>query len=177
LRSNLLSPLTEKPWITERRFNEFETASLTLCSSFLYPEDASRLLQQATELGISLPILATATFEDPKLLKVCGAHSIVFASPVPPDNSQPARAQFLAAYKTQYGEDAGVLSDTGYDAAMILIKAYANVGKQGPDAIAGYIKSLKQYPGISGAMTFDAAGDVRKPYRLRTVRNNRFDWL
>jgi branched-chain amino acid transport system substrate-binding protein len=101
----------------------------------------------------------------------------VFASPVPPDNSQPERAQFLLAYKKQYGEDAGVLSDTGYDAAMILIKAYTNVGNQGPDAVAGYIKNLRDYPGVSGTMTFDAAGDVKKPYRLRTVRNNRFDWL
>ena len=143
----------------------------------LYPQDAGRLLRQAAELGIVLPVLATATFEDPKLLTAPGANRVVFASPVPPDDMSGARAKFLADYKTRFGAAAGVLSDTGYDSAMILVKAYAAAGDKGPDAIMSYVKQLKDYPGVSGTMTFDNAGDVRKPYKLRTVKDGKFAWL
>jgi branched-chain amino acid transport system substrate-binding protein len=143
----------------------------------LYPEDAARLLRQSAEMGLRLPMLATATFEDPKLLSVPGADRVVFASPVPPDNASPERARFLQDYKAAFGEDAGVLSDTGYDSAMILIKAWAAVGDKGVEAVAQYIRSLRSYPGVSGEMTFDERGDVQKPYRLRTVKGGKFDWL
>ncbi len=143
----------------------------------LYPEDAVRLLSQAAEIGLRLPMLATATFEDPKLLSAPGADRVVFASPVPPDNTNPERAHFLQGYKTAFGEDAGVLSDTGYDAAMILIKAWAAAGPKGADAVAQYIRSLQNYAGVSGEMTFDKQGDVQKPYRLRTVKGGKFVWL
>ena len=94
----------------------------------LYPEDASRMLQQLAEQRIVLPMMATATFEDPKLLASPGAERVVFASPVPPDANNPQRKKFLEDYKSAFGVDAGVLSDTGYDAAMILLKAYAAQG-------------------------------------------------
>lgn len=143
----------------------------------LYPQDAGRLLRQAAELGIAVPILATATFEDPKLLNAPGASRVVYASPVPPDSAHGARAKFLADYKARFHVDAGVLSDTGYDSAMLLIKAYAKAGDRGPEAMMAYVKSLRDYSGVSGTMTFDSAGDVRKPYRLRTVKNGAFAWL
>lgn len=143
----------------------------------LYPEDAQRILQQMTEQGVSLPIMATATFEDPKVGATPGAERVVFASPVPPSETDPARKAFDDAYRQAYGVDPGVLSDTGYDSAMILIKAYAARGGSGPRAIADYIRSLAKYPGISGIMTFDDKGDVAKTYRLRTVRGGKFTWL
>ena len=143
----------------------------------LYPEDAKRFLQHAAEQGLSVPILATATFEDPKVLDAPGTARVVFASPAPPDESDSARADFVNAYKRAVGADPGVLSDTGYDAAMLLIEAVAKVGIQDPGEIMAYIRSLENYPGVSGSMTFDADGDVTKPYRLRTVRDGQFVWM
>ena len=143
----------------------------------LYPEDGKRYLAQSAELGIALPILATATMEDPMIAGAPEPDRVVFASPVPPDDNTGVRAQFLGAYKERFGKDAGVLSDTGYDSAMILIKAWAAAGKQGPQAVAEAIRALKDYPGVSGAMTFDENGDVNKPYGLKTVRDGAFVWM
>lgn len=143
----------------------------------LYPEDARRMLDQLRERRLSLPLLATATFEDPLVAAASNASRVVFASPVPPSDSAGARRQFLANYKTATKADAGVLSAEGYDAAMILIRAYAQHGNDSTAAIMQAVRSLRNYPGVSGTMTLDANGDVQKPYQLRTVRDGKFVWL
>jgi branched-chain amino acid transport system substrate-binding protein len=143
----------------------------------VYPEDARRFLQQLDELRVSLPILATATFEDPKLLAIPPSTKVVFSAPAPPSDSDKHRKAFIDSYTAMFREAPGVLSDTAYDAANILIEAYAKQGSRGPEAVMGYIKSLKDYAGVSGKLSIDQAGDVRKEYRLRTVRAGKFDWL
>lgn len=143
----------------------------------LYPEDGKRFLTQSAEVGVTLPILATATMEDPGIAATPGANRLVFASPVPPDDKVDSRATFLKAYKEKFGKEAGVLSDTGYDSAMILIKAWATAGKTGQLAVVDAIRAMKDYPGMSGTMSFDKNGDVIKSYGLKTVDKGAFTWV
>lgn len=142
----------------------------------LYPEDARRFLQQMAEVNFAPPMLATATFEDPSLAAHPGAARVVFASPVPPESSA-AREAFAKKYRDRFGEDPGVLSDTGFDAANILMTAYQKRGDQGAAAVMDFITNLKDYPGVSGTMSFDRQGDVTKEYGLKTVRDGEFVWL
>lgn len=141
----------------------------------LYPEDARRFLQQLEEANVTLPILATATFEDPSLLDLKLAENVIFASPKAADDQSTHRRDFIAQYRERYGEDPGVLSDVGYDCAMILIRAYSE--SQSPDSIMTHIKELNSYPGVSGELSFDEQGDVLKPYGLKTVSQGAFVWL
>jgi branched-chain amino acid transport system substrate-binding protein len=143
----------------------------------LYPEDALRFLQQMDEQGLALPTLATATFEDPQLLSAPGAERVVFASPLPPSDDDAARRSFVSSYKERYGEDPGVLSDTGYDSAKLLIEAILQVGAGNSRSVIERIKSMEDYAGTSGKLTFEPTGDVVKEYRLRTVRDGSFVWL
>jgi branched-chain amino acid transport system substrate-binding protein len=143
----------------------------------LYPEDSRRLLRQMADAKVSIPMLATATFEDPKLLTSPGAPRVVFASPVPPPDSMVARQRFIEAYKQRFGEPAGVLSDMGYDAANILMGAWTSHSAQGPDAVIRAIRDTKNYQGVGGTLSFTPDGDVVKDYRLRTIRDGAFAWL
>jgi branched-chain amino acid transport system substrate-binding protein len=143
----------------------------------LYPEDAKRFMQQLTELQVRLPVLATATFEDSALADIENADRVVFASPRPPSEDSSARKLFQEQYHARFGEDPGVLSDTGYDAAMILIQGYVSSTDHSATAVMDHIRALKEYPGVSGSLTFDRNGDVKKPYGLKTVKNGKFTWL
>jgi len=140
----------------------------------LYPEDMLRFLTQMNESGIQIPRLATATFEDPRLLQVKLAEGVVFASPVPPSDSSPVRRRFLDHYKSRFKQEPGILSDTGYDAARLLIKARAAVGSKGGRTIIDNVKQVRDFDGASGTLSFSATGDVTKPYALRTVRAGKF---
>jgi branched-chain amino acid transport system substrate-binding protein len=143
----------------------------------LYPEDALRVLKQMEEQAISIPILATATFEDPKVLSAKLSDGVVFASPAPPPDSSEIRKRFIESYKAKFKMDPGVLSDTGYDAARVLIDAYRDAGVSGAAAVAERIRQFRDFDGASGRMTFDKNGDVIKEYRLKTVRDGSFNWL
>lgn len=143
----------------------------------LYPEDGRRLLQQLGEQSVALPLLATATIEDPSIAVLPEASRLVFASPAPPEEDDPRRKEFLRRYRERFGVDPGVLSDTGYDSTMILMEAYAACGRSSGQAIAQHIRGLSDYPGVSGRMSFDSKGNVQKPYRLKTVRDGKFTWV
>lgn len=140
----------------------------------LYPEDGKRFLQQASEQGLSLPILATATIEDPSIASMPQASKLVFASPAPPNDSDQVRKNFVSGYKGQFNSDPGVVSDTAYDAIKILIEAARKKGSQHGSDVMLYVRSLQDYRGASGNLSFEASGDVRKPYRLRTAKGGEF---
>jgi branched-chain amino acid transport system substrate-binding protein len=143
----------------------------------LYPEDAKRFLQQSVEQRLEVPVLATATIEDPSVAKAPGAERIVFASPAPPADSDPQRRQFVDAYSKAFGSAPGVVSDTSYDAAKLLIMAGRAKGVDHGAEMMDFVRSLQNYQGASGVLSFSKTGDVRKPYRLRTVRDGAFVWL
>lgn len=143
----------------------------------LYPEDAKRFLQQSSEQQLAVPILATATIEDPVIAHTAGAERIVFASPVPPDESDPRRKAFTDDYKKSFDAVPGVVSDTGYDAAKILLAAARSRGIQNGLEMMDFVRSLQNYHGASGLLSFSKNGDVRKTYKLRTIKDGRFAWL
>lgn len=160
---------------TIQRVQQSDCDSLFLV---LYPEDAKRFLQQLAETSLKLPILATATFEDPTLLNEPLSDRVVFASPTAPDDNSRDRSAFVREYQRRFGEKPGVLSDVGYDTAMLLIAAYvATNHDRSADSVIDYIRSLRDYSGVSGLLTFTKDGDVVKPYGLRTVKDGAFVWL
>lgn len=140
----------------------------------MYPEGGRRFLNQMAELGLEKPIYATATFQSPEIAEAPGAGRIVFASPSPPSGSK--REWFEEAYREKYDEAPGVLSDTGFDSAMLLIKGWAARGHQGPQAVVSWIRAREGYNGVSGELTFTEGGNVRKPYGLKTIENGEFVW-
>jgi branched-chain amino acid transport system substrate-binding protein len=142
----------------------------------LYPEDARRFLQQMAEQSIELPIIATATIEDPQIAKLSNANLITFASPLPPKDTEPDRQRFIVAYRKSFGSEPGVLSDIGFDTANLLVAAVRARGINQPKTIIDFIKGLSGYKGISGKLTFNSAGDVTKPYGLKVVRGGKFTW-
>jgi ABC-type branched-subunit amino acid transport system substrate-binding protein len=79
---------------------------------------------------------------------------------------------FEDEYRRKYGAAPGVLADNGYDAARLLIEAYA----ANPDATAmmSWIKGRRDYDGASGKLSFDSSGDVVKPYRLKRGMGGQF---
>jgi branched-chain amino acid transport system substrate-binding protein len=143
----------------------------------LYPEDARRFLQQANEQGLNIPVLATATIEDPQIAKLPYASNLIFASPLPPDEDNSARKNFLHRYTAKFASEPGVLSDVGYDSATLLVRSLRHEGLSKPERAGSFIKSLQNYKGVSGDLSFLPSGDVRKPYGLKGVKDNRFYWL
>jgi branched-chain amino acid transport system substrate-binding protein len=76
------------------------------------------------------------------------------------EKGKAAIAQFHAAYKKRFGIPVQIYSPYTYDAVMTLAEAMVKAGSSAP---ATYLPALAaiRYPGITGMIAFDKAGDIR----------------
>ncbi|MDI3493709.1 MAG: branched-chain amino acid transport system substrate-binding protein [Desulfomicrobiaceae bacterium] len=140
-----------------------------------YPE-AGLLLKQKMEMGWDVPMMGGDATNNPDLVKIAGpkaAAGFLFLSPpVPADLDTPEAKDFLAAYQQAYGSQPGsVWAVLAGDAYRVLAEAIAKGGSTKGADIAAYLKTkLKDFPGLTGPISFNAKGDrVGDLYRIYQV--------
>ncbi len=139
----------------------------------IYPE-AGRLVRQAKEIGLNIPMVTGDGVFDPTFISIAGPASegtyITFGK----EPSGLATAQsFIKNYKAKYG-DPGPYSIYAYDAANIILTAIAQTGVTEGTKIAQYI-SKTTFHGAFGDISFDKNGDVTKaPYVMWVVQKGKF---
>lgn len=162
---------------------DFRTQLLRLVSAksqALYlignPREMARCLKQARELSIRLPVLSTSAIKDPEVLKIAGraADAVLFTdASFDSAGSNPETQRFVSAFKQKYNKEPGMLSVTGYDALRVLVQAFDAVGTEG-EAVAKYLRELRDFPGAAGPIRFDERGDVSRPVRISEIRAGTF---
>jgi branched-chain amino acid transport system substrate-binding protein len=68
--------------------------------------------------------------------------------------------QFHAAYKKRFGIEVQIYSPYTYDAVMTLAEAMVKAGSSAPSKYLPALAAIR-YPGITGTIAFDKAGDIR----------------
>jgi branched-chain amino acid transport system substrate-binding protein len=91
--------------------------------------------------------------------------------------------EFIDIYKATYGYTPDDVAALSYDSAWIILTAIQNAGLSGNlqkyrDAIKDAIVALRDYPGITGTMTFNADGDPDKPaVVVRVTEAGEFEYV
>ncbi len=67
---------------------------------------------------------------------------------------------FVESYKSKFKKDLGAYSSNSFDAANILISAIEKANEKNPEKVAKIIRETKDYPGLSGLISFDSKGDL-----------------
>lgn len=140
------------------------------------PREIARCIKQARELSIKLPVLGTSAVRDPEVLKIAGeaATGVLFTDASFDSASENAETQrFIKAFKQKYNKEPGMLAVTGYDALRVLVQAFDAVGTDG-EAVAKYLRGLKEFAGAAGTIRFDENGDVHRPVRISTITGGAF---
>lgn len=68
---------------------------------------------------------------------------------------------FVDGYRARYGEAPDLYAAHGYDAVMVLVEAI----RQGADSASAFwkgMRSVHEFPGVTGTLQFDDKGDVAK---------------
>ncbi|MFD0691074.1 branched-chain amino acid ABC transporter substrate-binding protein [Actinomadura fibrosa] len=135
-----------------------------------YFAEAGLLLRQRKQLGLKFTLMGGDATTDSTVLKTAGAAADGYiATTAPLAKDLPAAASFVAAYKARNGADPGPFSVYEYDAVKLLAKVMGDTGStKGPD-ITKALHGVKDYPGITGPITFDQKGDRTDPLYI-TVR-------
>ncbi|MCX7780308.1 MAG: ABC transporter substrate-binding protein, partial [Negativicutes bacterium] len=88
-----------------------------------YYEEASKIIKQARELDITVPLLGTDGWDSPKLVDIAGPEALnntFFSNHYSTKDTDPKVVKFVEAYKKEYGQEPDALAALGYDAALML---------------------------------------------------------
>jgi branched-chain amino acid transport system substrate-binding protein len=141
-----------------------------------YFAEAGLLMKQREQLGLKFTLMGGDATTDSTVLKTAGqAADGYIATTAPLAKDLPAAGKFVSAYKAANGADPGPFSVYEYDAVKVVAKAIDDAGStEGPD-ITGALHGIKDFPGITGPITFDEKGDRTDPlYITVRVRNGAF---
>lgn len=130
-----------------------------------YYEEVGKIVKQARELGITVPLLGTDGWDDAKLVEIAGAaplNNTFFSSHYSVQDSDASVKKFIEAFKAEYKQEPSVFAALGYDAGMMLIDAIKRAGGDDPEKIRKALEETKNLQVGTGVITIDANHDPIK---------------
>lgn len=130
-----------------------------------YYEDVGKIIKQARELGIAVPILGADAWDSPKLVELSGpqaANNTYFTNFYSTEDKNPASNKFVEAYKKEYGQTPDSMAAMGYDAAYLLVDAIKRAGSTEAAKIRDALAATKDFDGVTGKLTLNQTHDAVK---------------
>jgi branched-chain amino acid transport system substrate-binding protein len=139
----------------------------------VYPE-AGRLVRQAREIGMNIPMITGDGVYDPTFVNIAGKSAegtyVTFGKD---PSGLPTSKSFNETYTAKFGPP-GPYSIYAYDAANIILTAMQQTGTTDGLKVAEFI-SKNTFKGAFGDISFDKNGDVAKaPYVVWKVKDGNF---
>ncbi|HUA78636.1 MAG TPA: branched-chain amino acid ABC transporter substrate-binding protein [Acetobacteraceae bacterium] len=141
-----------------------------------YFAEGGLMVKEARELHLKPVFMGGDGNNDPTLLKTAGsAANGMFITCAPLPQFLSGAKTFVDDYTKQFGHGPGPYSAYEYDAIGVLASAIERAKATTPDAINAALAETKDYPGITGDITFNAKGDrAVAVYIVVTVKNDEF---
>lgn len=135
-----------------------------------YYNEVALIVQQAHELGFNAPIVGSDSWGSAELVNLCGedCYGLFFSTHYAAKGATGATKEFIDRYEAQHGyvpDDVGALT---WDTMLIVQKAIQDCGEITGDLAADRacvrdaLAEIKEFPGITGDMTFTEQGDPIK---------------
>jgi branched-chain amino acid transport system substrate-binding protein len=144
------------------------------------PYNIGPLVKQFRDAGITGPIVGGDGYDTPDLVKVAGsaADNVFFTTHALVDatGGTDGIKKFMTDYKAEYGNDPeNAFAALGYDTVNLLVDAIKRAGSTDSAAVKSAIESTKDFPGITGAITFSADSHVpQKGVTVIAVKGGKF---
>ncbi|MBV8900426.1 MAG: ABC transporter substrate-binding protein [Verrucomicrobia bacterium] len=143
-----------------------------------YYAEVALSLKQLRQFGMAFPVLGCDGWANQTLLSVAGkaAENTYFTNHFSPDDPAPAVQRFVQAYRQKYGQMPDTFGALGYDAAMILTRAIERAAaKIDSETVRNALAETRDYPGVTGGISFDAQRNASKPALVITVKDGKFE--
>lgn len=124
-----------------------------------YYEEVGKIVKQARELGITVPLLGTDGWDDGKLVEIAGAAALnngFFSNHYSSQDKDPNIVKFVEAYKKEYGQEPSALAALGYDSGLMIIDAIKRAGSDDPAKIRDALEQTKNLQVSTGILTLDS---------------------
>jgi len=133
-----------------------------------YYGDVALIAKQARDKGLNAPLVGGDGWDSPTLYQIGGAalDGCYFTNHYSPDDPDPRVQKFVQDYRGRYGTVPDALAATGYDAALIMFDAIKRAGSLDGAAIRDALAATKDFPGVTGLVTFNENRDAVKPIMM-----------
>ncbi|CUH95792.1 putative secreted protein [Propionispora sp. 2/2-37] len=124
-----------------------------------YYEEVGKIVKQARELGITVPLLGTDGWDNAKITEIAGAaplNNTFFSNHYSAEDKDPRVVKFVEAYKKEYNETPSAFSALGYDTALMLIDAIKRANSTEPEKIREALEQTRDLQVVTGVLTLDA---------------------
>jgi branched-chain amino acid transport system substrate-binding protein len=130
-----------------------------------YYGDVALFAKQARDKGLTAPLVGGDGWDSPTLYQIGGAalDGSYFTDHYSSYDPDPRVQKFVNDYKKLYGVEPDALAATGYDAALIMFDAIKRAGSLEGSAIRDALAATKNFPGVTGDVTFNENRDAVKP--------------
>ncbi|HEY3424627.1 MAG TPA: ABC transporter substrate-binding protein, partial [Negativicutes bacterium] len=130
-----------------------------------YYEEVSKIVKQAREFGMTIPLLGSDGWDSPKLAEIAGAAALnntFFTNHYSAQDSDPRVQKFVEGYKQEYGQEPDAFAALGYDGALVLIDAIKRANSADPVKIKEALAQTQNIQVITGLLSIDANHDPVK---------------
>jgi branched-chain amino acid transport system substrate-binding protein len=135
-----------------------------------YYSEVPLIVMGAKEMGWDKPILGSDSWGGGDLMGLCGdaCKGYYFSTHYAAAGAQGATKAFIDAYQAAYGKTPDDVAALTWDSLGLMIQAIKDTGGLSGDIKADRTKvkdalaAVKNFPGITGAMTFTPEGDPKK---------------
>lgn len=141
---------------------------------------AGLFIAEARKDGITAPIIGGDALSSPALMQEAGAaaEGTVVGSLFHPDEPRPEVRRFSVAFQERYGARPDAGAALGYDAVQMLAQAMRAAKSTVPDSISKALHHLRDWPGVTGAVSFDSVGNlIGRTVVMLVVHDGQFDYL
>ncbi|WP_018133565.1 ABC transporter substrate-binding protein [Effusibacillus pohliae] len=143
-----------------------------------YYNEASAIVKQARELGITAQLLGVDGFDSPKYLELgkSNTEGSIFTTSFYTSDPRDVVQKFVKAWTAKYKGEPDMLSSQSYDAAMVILEALKKAGTD-REKLAKAINETKDFEGTSGKIAFGKDHEVIKPVVFMTVKDGKFQFV
>lgn len=137
-----------------------------------YYNDVGLIAKQARDKGISVPLIGGDGWDSAQLYAIGGSalDGSFFSNHYSPYDTDPKVQKFVNDYKSRYGTIPDALAATAYDAAHIMFDAIKRANSLDGKAIRDAMAATKEFPGVTGNVTFNENRDAVKPIIMIEIK-------
>lgn len=145
-----------------------------------YYTEVGLVARQARELGLKAVLLGGDGWDSEKLTEIGGSAIIggYFSNHYSHEDKSPVVQNFVAQFKSRYGEVPSGLAAQGYDAAMVAADAIKRAKEITPKGFRDALAETKNFQGVTGMITINEQRNAVKPaVVLKVVGPQKFSYV
>lgn len=139
-----------------------------------YHTETALIARQAREAKMDLQLLAGDGVESEDLMKLGGqaVEGLIFAADYNALLDIPGNKEFVEKFKAKYGRLPDTYAALAYDSARLILEGMTKNGVS-RDKIQQYLKQVKDFPGVTGKVTFNDQNDAERPIYMLVVKGGK----